>query len=71
MTNYRILFSPSDPDGLQHIMDNQAKDLDAAEANARAFLCMLGPTYHSAEIFEEWRTMWRSSGRKIITSPNL
>lgn len=70
MKEYRIFFYAAG-DELPYMMDIKAKELDAAEDQARAFLIMGGGRYKAAEVFEPWRTLWRSSGRKCDYSPNL
>ena len=70
MREFRIFFYGAG-DELPYMMDIRAKELDAAEEQARAFLIMGGGRYKAAEVFEPWRTLWRSSGRKFDYSPNL
>lgn len=73
MTEYRFYFHPtkSDTPELATIMDFRAAHIEMATNNAQAFLVMMGSRFDYVEIFEKWKTMWRSTGHRIDNTPNI
>lgn len=73
MTEYRFYFHPtqSDTPELATIMDFRAAHIEMATNNAQAFLVMMGRRFDYVEIFEKWKTMWRSTGHRIDNTPNI
>lgn len=70
MKKYCILIY-ADGEDWPYMMNVRAKDLDAAEEQARAFLVEGGGRYEYSEVFEYRFTLWRSLGRKVDYSPNI
>lgn len=73
MTEYRIYFHPaqSDTPELATIMDIRAAHMEMATNTAQAWLVMMGKKFAYCEIFEKWKSMWRSTGHRIDNTPNL
>lgn len=71
MEQYRLHFEVEQgADALPTIMDVRARDIDQATETARAYLAMVSEDYHAVTIYEQWRSMWRSSGRRLIRTAN-
>ena len=73
MEKFRILLTPAEEEGLDTIMDINAKDIDAAKSQATAYLLMLGGKCKCATIFSEWKssTSWRQAIDPIVYNFNL
>lgn len=73
MTDYRIYFHPanSDKPELATIIDIKAAHMEMATNTAQAWLIMMGQRFSYCEIFEQWKSMWRSTGKRIDNTPNL
>lgn len=71
MEQFRLHFEvEQDSESLPTIMDIRAKDADQAKETARAYLAMVSTDYHAVTIFEPWRSMWRSSGIRLVRTSN-
>ena len=71
MEQYRLHFETEQgSDALPTIMDIKAKDADQARETAKAYLAMVSSEYHAVTIYEPWRSMWRSSGIRIVRTSN-
>lgn len=71
MDQYRLHFETEQgAEALPTIMDIKAKDADQAKETARAYLAMVSSEYHAVTIYEPWRSMWRSSGIRIVRTSN-
>ena len=71
MEQYRLHFEVEQgAEALPTIMDIKAKDADQAKETARAYLAMVSSEYHAVTIYEPWRSMWRSSGIRIVRTSN-
>lgn len=67
-----IYFHAAESSNQQSVINPvRANHLDAAVEQARAYLLMTGGAYDYAEIHEEWRTMWRHTGKRIDYTCNL
>ena len=45
--------------------------MEMATDTAQAGLVMMGNKFAYCEIFEKWKSMWRSTGHRIDNTPNL
>lgn len=71
MEQFRLHFETEQgADALPTIMDIKAKDADQARETARAYLAMVNSDYHAVTIYEPWRSMWRSSGIRLVRTSN-
>ena len=72
MEQYRLHFEVEQgAEALPTIMDIKAKDDDQAKETARAYLAMVSSEYHAVTIYEPWRSMWRSSGIRLVRTSNI
>lgn len=73
MANFRIILTPNSDEDLMYQWDITCRDIEQAQAQAKAYLGMSGTRFKSATILSSWKssTSWRQAMNPIINNFNL
>ncbi len=73
MTKFMILLTPESDADLSMMWEANCTDVDAAKAQATAYLAMAGPKYKSATVLSNFKSplAWRQATERIVNNFNL